>query len=160
MKITRYVLLAAVTALTAASALADPPTGTRTATFPPVGLASSETAQVNLVNLASNPSSSSSNAAASCTGSVTFLDATGAAIGKATTFTVASGQIVSVKLPFSATAASGRTEFRASVALNVGEGAAACDLQSSLETYDSGTGVTHVFLSGPQAIVQPFFGRD
>ncbi len=158
MKITRYVLLAAVTALTAASAPADPPAATRTATFPPVGLASSETAQVNLVNLASNPSNSA--AAASCAGSVTFLDATGAAIGKPTTFTVASGQIVSVKLPFSTTAASGRTEFRASIALNVGQGAAACDLQSSLETYDSGTGVTHVFLSGPQAIVQPFFGRD
>ncbi|HLH17806.1 MAG TPA: hypothetical protein VKX45_11325 [Bryobacteraceae bacterium] len=158
MKLSRYLLLAAVVAATAATALADPPSGTRTATFPPVGLASSETAQVNLVNLATNPSNSSN--AASCTGSVTFLDPTGAAIGKATTFTVASGQIVSVKLPYSATAASARTEFRASVSLNVGEGAAACSLQSTLETYDTATGVTHVFLSGPQAIVQPFFGRD
>jgi hypothetical protein len=29
--------------------------------------------------------------------------------------------------------------------------APACALQSSFETYDTGTGVTHVFISGPAA---------
>jgi hypothetical protein len=161
----RYLLLAAaVAACTAATALADSDTttSTRTSTFAPVGLASSETAQVNLVNLASN---SSSGTAASCAGSVTFLNPSGTAYVAATTFTVTSGQIVSVKLPFASTAASARTEFRAVVSLTVGGSSAPCELQSSLETYDTTTGVTHVFLAGPQSLVGAqglagSFGRD
>jgi hypothetical protein len=164
MSFKRYLLLAtAVAACTAATALADSETNTstRTTTFAPVGLASSETAQVNLVNLASN---SSSGTAASCSGSVTFLNPSGTAFVAATTFTVTSGQIVSVKLPFASTAASARTEFRASVSVTVG-GPAPCELQSSLETYDSTTGATHVFLAGPQSIVgsqgkSESFGRN
>jgi len=65
--------LLAAAVFTAGAALAQTGTATtttvtRSMTFAPAGLASSETAQVNLVNLASNPTSGT---AASCTGSVT-----------------------------------------------------------------------------------------
>ena len=50
---------------------------TRTFNFPPVGIASSETAQINVTNLAP---ASSGGTAASCAGSVSFTNATGAAI--------------------------------------------------------------------------------
>ena len=43
--------------------------------FGPIGLASSETAQINVVNTAA---ASSSGTAASCTGSVSFVNASGA----------------------------------------------------------------------------------
>jgi hypothetical protein len=52
-----------------------------TASLPPVGLASTETAQVNLVNTASAPSS---GPAPSCTGSVAFYAVGGSLIGAAT----------------------------------------------------------------------------
>jgi hypothetical protein len=131
---------------------------TRTLTFAPVGLANSETAQVNLVNLATNPASGNP---ASCAGSVSFLNAAGSAIGSATPFTVTSGQIASVKLAYSSTAASGRTVVRAVVTqtLATGSSAAPCALATSLETYDSSTGVTHAYVAGPEATSRPGFGQ-
>jgi hypothetical protein len=105
----------------------------RQTNFPPVGLASSETAQVNVVNLA---------AAASCKGSISFFNASGAAIGSAAPFTIATGQIFSASLPFSAAGASGaRAVIRGLVTLTD----ATCAVASSLETFDTTTGVTHVF---------------
>jgi hypothetical protein len=95
----RYLLaLLAAAAFTAPGAIAQTTSNTisRAMTFAPIGLASSETAQVNLVNLANNPTSGN---AASCTVSVSLLSAGGSVIGSATPFTVTSGQIVSVKLP-------------------------------------------------------------
>jgi hypothetical protein len=120
-------------------------TVTRQSSFPPVGLASTETAQINVVNLAS---ASTSGTAASCTGTVSFVNANGATIGTASPFTVASGQIFSVTLPFSAAgASSSRTEFRGVVALTYTRGSGVpCALASSLETYDASTGATHVFM--------------
>lgn len=122
-------------------------TVTRETTTPPIGLGSSETAQINVVNTAT---ASSGGTAASCTGSISFLNASGTAIGTATTFTVTSGQISSVTLPFTKAGASGtRTEVRGMVSLTVttGSGAAPCALSTSLETYDSSTGATHVYLA-------------
>lgn len=116
---------------------------------PPVGLASSETLQINVVNTASN---SPNGTAASCTGTVSFLNASGAAIGSPTSFTVASGVIASVSLAFGKTGATGtRTEIRAAIARTFTPGAmsggtAPCSLQATLETYDTSTGVTHVYL--------------
>jgi hypothetical protein len=132
-------------------------TFTRTLTFAPVGLASSETAQVNLVNLASNPTSGT---AASCTGSVSFLSAAGTVIGSASPFTATSGQIASVKLPYATTAASGRTVVRAVVTqtFTTGSSAAPCALATSLETYDTTTGVTHAYVAGPEASSGPGLG--
>ena len=123
-------------------------TATRTSTSAPIGLGSTETAQVNVVNTAT---ASSSGTAASCTGSISFLNASGTTIGTATSFTVTSGQIFSATLPFTKAGASGtRTEVRAVVSLTVttGTGAAPCGLATSIETYDSSTGATHLYLGG------------
>jgi hypothetical protein len=163
--IQRYLLpFLAAAALTAGAATAQTTgtgtttTVTRSMTFVPIGLASSETAQVNLVNLASNPSSGT---AASCTGSVSFLSAAGTAVGSATSFTITSGKTFSATLPYASTAASGRTVVRAVVTqtFTTGSSAAPCQLASSLETYDTATGVTHGFVTGPESASIPSFGR-
>ena len=72
--------------------------------LPPMGLASSETAQVNIVN---NAPLMPGVTAPSCAGSVAFYNESGSVIGTATNFTVGSGQIFSVTLPFSSAGASG-----------------------------------------------------
>jgi hypothetical protein len=121
--------------------------------LPPFGLAASETAQVNLVNTAS---SDTNGTAASCAGTVTFYDYTGAPIGASTKYTIGTAQIFSVKLPFPLMTASGlRTVIRAEIAgITVTTTGMAppplppCSLKFSLETYDSTTGVTHMFFSG------------
>lgn len=153
MSFRRMVLALSAGALGAVCALAQTTTSstsTVTSSSGPIGLGSSETLQVNVVNVASN---SSSGTAASCTGTIGFVNSSGTAIGSATSFTVTSGQISSVSLPFAKVGASGaRTEVRAVVTLTVttGSGAAPCELRSSLETFDTSTGVTHAYLSnGP-----------
>ena len=152
MSFRRFVVaLSAAGALTAACALAQTTTtsstSTVTSTSAPIGLASSETLQVNVVNIAT---AASSGTAASCTGTIGFVNSSGTAIGSATSFTVTSGQIFSASLPFSKVGASGtRTEIRGVVTLTVtsGSGAVPCELRSSLESYDTATGVTHIYLA-------------
>lgn len=131
---------------------------TRTFNFPPVGLGSSETAQINVTNLAA---ASSGGTAASCTGSISFANATGAAIGTATPFTVGTGQISSVSLPFAkATSSGSRVEIRGVVQLTVSTTAQApCSLEFSMETFDTISGVTHLFLSNSGGIQAGPFGR-
>src|SRR5579863_7085999 len=73
-------------------------TTTRDFTIGPIGVGSTETVQINVANLASN---STSGTAASCTGSISFNNTTGNAIGTSTSFTVTAGQIFSASLPFS-----------------------------------------------------------
>jgi len=123
-----------------------PSTVTHTFSTPPMGLASSETAQVNLVNTAA---ASSTGTAASCTGSISFVSSTGATIGSATNFTITTGQIFSASLPFTRVGATGvRTEVRAVVTLTESTTARTpCALGSSFETYDTTSGVTHVYQS-------------
>lgn len=121
-----------------------------TTSLPPVGLASTETAQVNVVNSA--PASAGSG---TCTGSIAFYNAAGAIIGSATDFKVTNGEIFSAKLPYSSAQATGdsRIVIRAEVTLNFNaqtvEGSAVppqpCMLGGSLETYDTSSGVTHLF---------------
>ena len=121
-------------------------TVTRDYTFPPVGLASSETAQVNLVNLALAPIPSG---AAACTGTITFSNAGGTTIGKPISFTTAGSQVFSTQLMFSQlqlAASDTRGEFVASVQVTTSFGPTACSLVFSLETFDSMSGVTHVYL--------------
>jgi hypothetical protein len=121
-------------------------TGTRTISLPPAGLGSTETARINVVNVAS---ASSSGTAASCTGTISFLNASGTAIGSATSFTVTSGQISSATLPFSSAGLSGvRGEIRGEIQLTVTSGVP-CALSFSFETFDSTTGATHSFLASP-----------
>lgn len=122
---------------------------TQTFNLPPVGLASSETAQINVTNLAANPSTGT---AASCTGTISFVNAAGSTIGTAASFTATAGKTDSVALPYSATAASGRTEIRGVITLTVPLLAAPpCNLVSSMETFDSTSGVTHSHITGPTA---------
>ena len=150
-----------------------PATETTTTTLPPVGLASTETVQVNVVNASpALPTVSTTAAPPACSGSITFLDAGGSTIGTATEFKLSSGQIFSARLPYATAAASGtaRIVVRAAISTTLNLSSAPnpvvngttvlplllpnCFLTSSLETYDTATGVTHVFYanSGPQAV--------
>lgn len=142
----RLFAAAAFTAVVALSQTTSGNTVTETSNTPPIGLASSETAQINVVNTAS---ASKNGAAASCTGTISFLNASGAVIGTATPFTVASGVISSVSLPFAKTGVTGtRTEISGVITLTVTPNSGVpCSLQATLETYDSSTGVTHAYLA-------------
>jgi hypothetical protein len=146
--------------LSAGAALAQPAipdTIPSTVNLPVVGLASSETAQVNVVNLANSfqfttGAFSSGAITASCTGAISFYDASGSAIGSATPFTIGSGQIFSATVPYSAIipadpppSGNGRTTIRATVTINrTGSGGIPCSPASNIETFDTATGVTHV----------------
>lgn len=122
-------------------------TFTRDYSFPPVGLASSETAQVNILNVALASASANSTAPA-CTGTVTFVNASGKTIGTPASFTTTGSAIFSTQLTFSQLSATGtRGEFTASVQLsNALPAKAPCSLVFSLETFDDATGATHVYL--------------
>lgn len=128
--------------------------------FPPVGLASSETAQVNLVNMATPATATpvaANPVAAACTGTVTFVNASGATVGSPISFNTIGSQIYSTELSFSKLATSGlRAEFVARVQWNVPVTAPApCSLVFSLETFDNTTGATHVFLGNSATIAIP-----
>ena len=125
----RIVLTFIVTAIAAAANMFAQTTTTTTRDFTigPVGVGSTETIQINVANLAANPSSGT---AASCTGSVTFNNATGSPIGTSTSFTVTSGQISSVSLPFAKISSSTtRTEVIGVIAMTTSSSAEApCEL--------------------------------
>lgn len=135
------------TLLLAASAFGQTTTTTytRTSTLPPIGLALTETIQVNLTNTAT---ASTAGTAASCGGSVSFLNAAGAVVGTATTYTATSGQTVSVKLPYASAGAAGQRAIIRPVITVTGASNVPCALDTSLETYDTATGVTHIYQSG------------
>jgi hypothetical protein len=153
-------LALAVCAAGGLSAQTSSSTVTRNFPFSPIGFASSETAQINVVNLANN---SSSGTAASCAGMISFLNSSGSAIVAATPFTVTSGQIFSAALPFAKTAASGRTTIRGLVSLTESTTSSnpPCELQVSMETFDTSTGVTHAYLAGGGLLIGggPEFGH-
>jgi hypothetical protein len=120
---------------------------------PPMGLAMSETMQVNVVNTAVVSSSvSGSTTGPSCSGAIAFYNNKGTIIGSPTSFTVTTGQIFSLPLLYSSIGDSGaRTVVR--VVITNGTpitalGLPPCNLAYSLETYDSQSGVTHAFVSG------------
>jgi|SRR5450432_3317645 hypothetical protein len=150
MSIRKLVVTFFLAAALAVSAFAQGTTTTRTVTqtflFPPVGLGSTETAQVNIVNIAA---ATSGGTAASCTGSVSFANAAGAVIGKATPFTVGTGQIASVSLPFATSGFAGtRGEFVATMTRTVTRPSTVpCSLVFSLETFATATGETHILLN-------------
>jgi len=143
----RNFLLTFIAAATLSSAVAQTTTNTREYAFPPVGLGSTETAEINIVNVAAN---ASNGTVATCSGNLLFRNATGTTIGTATPFTVTSGQIFSARLPFAGAGASGtRTALRGVVQLTVpATPRPPCALQVSLETFDTTNGATHVFVSG------------
>jgi len=129
----------------------------RQSSFPPVGVALTETIQVNLYNQAA---ATTNGTAPSCTGSVSFLDATGKAIsGAGGNFTVAAGQTQSISLLGSkantSSTTGSRAEIRAQISLTSTHGTP-CSLIDTLETFDSTTGATHVFLVGSPVNEIPF----
>jgi hypothetical protein len=129
---------------------------TRNYSFPPTGLSSSETAQVNVMNTAP----ASSTAASSCAGTITFGNAAGTEIGSAVPFNVTGAQIFSTQLAFSKLGmTANRGEF--AVALQVTTSIPAttpCSLVFSLETFDNSTGATHIFLGNSAASLVPVTG--
>ncbi len=130
---------------------------THQSSFPPVGVALTETIQVNLFNQAA---AANNGTAASCTGSVAFLDATGKAIsGAGGTFTVAAGVTQSISLLGSkantSSTTGSRAEVRAQISLTSTHGTP-CSLVDTLETFDSTTGATHIFLVGSPLNEIPF----
>lgn len=133
---------------TAAAAWGQTNTGTlaRTLNFPPFGLGNTETARVNLTNVAT---ATAAGTAASCTGTVSFIGANGSTIGTATSFTIPSGQTSSISLPFSSAGISGtRAELRAVLQVTRSTTTPApCSLLTSLETFDTSSGASHLFLS-------------
>ena len=138
----------------AASAFAQTTTSTATRPLPPIGLASTETLQINLLNHAS---ASSTGTAASCTGSVSFANSSGTAIGSATSFTISGGDVTSIALPYSKSGLTGRGEIVVSVTLSLASGTP-CALASSLETFDTSSGVTHIYVPGGGFGGGPVFG--
>src|SRR5271163_385145 len=101
MGFSKFVLLSTVLSLGAGMAWAQAPLNlTRVVNLPVVGLASSETVQVNVVNLAASVQAVSvpnQGVTAMCTGGIMFYDAKGNSIGSAT-FTIGTGQIFSSSL--------------------------------------------------------------
>jgi hypothetical protein len=130
------------------AALAQPAlttTPTRTLNLPVAGLASSESAQVNV---ASPGFSGVTNAPfpTPCTGTITFYNASGAAIGSPTSFSIDLAQVSSATLPYSditGTTGNTRTIIRALVTASAG-----CSVTANIETFDTATGVTHVHVEG------------
>ena len=139
-------LVVALAAVFTGSALAQTTT-TRTQdySFPAVGLGSTETLEISLTNLAS---ASSSGTAASCTGSVTFVNAAGTTIGSATTFTLTSKQVGSVTLPFSKSGLTGSRGFVRAVVESTTTSSVPCSLSFAMSTYDTSSGATHLFVGG------------
>lgn len=129
---------------------------TRNYSFPPVGLASTETAQVNVVNTAT-ASTAAGAAAPACNVTITFTNASAKTVDTVK-FTTTGSDIVSTGLSFSTLEPSSltRAEFIASVELSTTPGSnTPCSAVFSLETFDtSGATGTHVFLSNSAAVVQ------
>jgi hypothetical protein len=148
---TRYVtILIAAVCLCAATALAQTTTVVTTdVSTPVVGLAPSETVQINVINTAA---ASSSGVAASCVGTVTFYGSNGAAIGGATSFTIGTGQVSSVSM---VSGKSSRMSVRGVVALTETlRSGVPCSLATNVETYDTTSGVTHLHVESGSPVVQ------
>src|SRR5437764_5769792 len=122
-------------------------TATRHFRFPAVGLGSSETAEINVSNVAA---SATIGTAASCTGMISFTNAAGATIGTATPFTATAGQTVTARLPFAAAGATGTRTVIAGVVqqtLPTTTPRPPCSIEFSFQTFDTATGVNHVVTS-------------
>ncbi len=126
---------------------------TRIASFPPLTFGATETLEVTVANVAANPASTTA-AAASCVGSVSFYNATGALIGSATAFTLTSGEAKVATLPFASAGVSGPTAaIRAAISLTPPAAAPRppCDLVFSLEISDTASGATHAVVTSEAA---------
>ena len=144
------ILLSAST-MSLATAQNNASTNLRQFGFPPIGLGSTETVEVNVLNSGSN---SSAGTAASCTGSISFYNASGARIGAAAPFTVTAGQVAFARLAFASSGGSGtRTSVHAvvSVTPSTASPRPPCSPVFSLETLDTATGATHSTVTSASA---------
>ena len=149
LRIVAFMILAAIVV---PRAFGQPSTN-RIFAFPPLGLGSTETAQISVVN---NSANAGNGTAASCTGTILFMDANGANLGSPNQFTVTSGQIFSVSLPFASSGATGtRTQIGGRVTLTqtASDPKVPCALDFSFQTFDTATGASHVLLGS--SIPQP-----
>ena len=117
-------------------------------TFSPVGVGSTETVQINVANIASN---GADGTAASCTGSIAFSNSSGGPVQVSSgelsvNFSVAAGQSFSVPLVFNVISSpTARAVVIGVISLNAPQ--APCSFRYSLETYDTATGATHLFVN-------------
>jgi hypothetical protein len=127
-----------------------------TIVLPPVGLATSETAQINIMGTAANYPGWSF--VTTCQASVTFYGPDGSTLGSPTSFILGkTPQIFSVVLPYASVGAkTSPMALSAQIALTPAASVfsvlsppiPACVSAFTLETYDTVTGVAHVLLEG------------
>lgn len=132
-------------------------TTTTSTSLPPVAIGMTETVQVILTNTAAASvigNAIPTQTQASCNGSVSFYNASGAVIGTATTFTVPGGQTAQVSLPYaSAGSAAVRALIRPVVSVTSPISAtASCSLSYSVATFDTVSGVTHAMFAETAAL--------
>jgi hypothetical protein len=157
--INRRILLSFITGISCTAIAAYGQVPTWTTVLPPVGLAATETAEINI--LSSAASYAGDAFVTTCQASVTFYGTDGSALGAATTFTVGNTrQIFSAELPYALTGAKApRTVVSAQIALTPNPSVSSvlappmpvCAVAFSFDTYDTATGVTHVFVPGQAA---------
>jgi hypothetical protein len=133
-----------------------PSTYNRDYVFPPVSLAAGETVQVNVANTAKSPTG---GPAASCTGTISFTNASGTVIGTPAAFSVAAGQIGSASLPYMSSTTAARDSILAMVQQTVtgpvlpfqpvAATTVPCSLVLSLEIFSA---TTHVVLGNASVI--------
>ena len=161
-------VLIAVSLGTGVSQSQEPSSLPRVVNLAVVGLASSETAQVNVVNLAPSVQSvapgsiPNQGVKALCTGSITFYNASGNIITSSPSFSITSGQIFSATLPYSETlptngTSSARTAVWATVTIGGNNTAGACEPAANIETFDTATGVTHLHVEASTLAVPTLF---
>jgi len=171
----RLLLISALASGCAASAMAQtvvttpaptPVNVTRTYVFPPVTLASTETARVIVVNTAAPATGNST--APSCTGSISFLSSGTSQTLDQTPFTLGAGQFATVSLPYNAsgiTTSPGEVVGQVTQNQALGQAAAPCSLNLSLVVIDTSSGVGHLVLGNASAqavsvpVPLPFGGR-
>ena len=152
----KYFTILAIASLSAIAAIGQPTTATtRVTTLPPIGLGTTETARISLTNVAT---ASTAGTAASCDGSVSFLNAAGATIGTATTFKIASLQTSIASLPFSSAGLTGpRGVIRGVVSVTrpastTASPAPPCSLLLAMETFETVSGATHLYFNEQVAV--------
>jgi len=131
-------------------------TPTQVIVLPPVRLASTETAQIDLI---SSVAGFTGVPAASCDGSMRFFGADGSAIGTTANFLVGGTTppgVVSAQLPYVSSGATGSpATVSAQIALTPhgavlypASAVPKCVVAFSMKTFDTATGVTHAFVTG------------
>jgi hypothetical protein len=133
----------------AAQTTTTPITLTRDYVFPPVTLATTETARIIVVNTAPAPTAAGGTAP-SCTGTMAFT-LSGGTTTAPMAFTLGSGQFATANMPFTnsgITTSPGEVVGKVSLTNDLST-RTPCNLSMSLEVFDTTSGVGHVILGSP-----------